>query len=542
MKFKKLAVTVLASAALVLSGCGQGQSQNQNVIRRTELQEMTTLDSTRVEDVQSANYIGHMQDPLYWEDENNEVHPALAKEMPEKSEDGLTYTVKMRDDAKWSNGDPVTAHDFVYAVQRLANPETGATYAYLVENFENAEEVLKGDRPVEDLGVKALDDYTIEIKLSRPTPYMEHLLAFTTFSPLNQKYVEEKGDDYGTNSDNVLANGPFKVEDWDGTGLTWKLVKNDDYYNADQVKVDGAEVQVIKEDSTTVNLFENGEVDNALLRGELVRQYSDHPHLEYRPTASTYYIELNQENPLLANKDFREALNYAIDNKEYAEQIKADGSVPLSTLVPNDLVHNPETGEDFTKDAGIEPKYDPEKAKELWKKVQKELPQDSYSIRLLSSDDEGSKQVGEYLQGQIQNNLPGLQVDLITVPGKNRIAQQNAGDFDMAISGWLADYADASNFLDLFTTGHSNNHGNYSNPAYDQLLEKAANEDANDPQARYNDFIEAQRLLAADEATIVLSQKQDAELRNPRVQGITYRPVGNEFDIRTATIDNSANE
>ncbi|WP_195853858.1 peptide ABC transporter substrate-binding protein [Aerococcus tenax] len=542
MKFKKLAVTVLASAALVLSGCGQGQSQNQNVIRRTELQEMTTLDSTRVEDIQSANYIGHMQDPLYWEDENNEVHPALAKEMPEKSEDGLTYTIKMRDDAKWSNGDPVTAHDFVYAVQRLANPETGATYAYLVENFENAEEVLKGDRPVEDLGVKALDDYTIEIKLSRPTPYMEHLLAFTTFSPLNQKYVEEKGDAYGTNSDNVLANGPFKVEDWDGTGLNWKLVKNDDYYNADQVKVDGAEVQVIKEDSTTVNLFENGEVDNALLRGELVRQYSDHPHLEYRPTASTYYIELNQENPLLANKDFREALNYALDNKEYAEQIKADGSVPLSTLVPNDLVHNPETGEDFTKDAAIEPKYDPEKAKELWEKVQKELPQDSYSIRLLSSDDEGSKQVGEYLQGQIQNNLPGLKVDLITVPGKNRIAQQNAGDFDMAISGWLADYADASNFLDLFTTGHSNNHGNYSNPAYDQLLEKADNEDANDPQARYNDFIEAQRLLAADEATIVLSQKQDAELRNPRVQGITYRPVGNEFDIRTATIDNSANE
>ncbi len=542
MKFKKLAVTVLASAALVLSGCGQGQRQNQNVIRRTELQEMTTLDSTRVEDIQSANYIGHMQDPLYWEDENNEVHPALAKEMPEKSEDGLTYTIKMRDDAKWSNGDPVTAHDFVYAVQRLANPETGATYAYLVENFENAEEVLKGDRPVEDLGVKALDDYTIEIKLTRPTPYMEHLLAFTTFSPLNQKYVEEKGDAYGTNSDNVLANGPFKVEDWDGTGLNWKLVKNDDYYNADQVKVDGAEVQVIKEDSTTVNLFENGEVDNALLRGELVRQYSDHPHLEYRPTASTYYIELNQENPLLANKDFREALNYAIDNKEYAEQIKADGSVPLSTLVPNDLVHNPETGEDFTKDAAIEPKYDPEKAKELWEKVQKELPQDSYSIRLLSSDDEGSKQVGEYLQGQIQNNLPGLKVDLITVPGKNRIAQQNAGDFDMAISGWLADYADAFNFLDLFTTGHSNNHGNYSNPAYDQLLEKADNEDANDPQARYNDFIEAQRLLAADEATIVLSQKQDAELRNPRVQGITYRPVGNEFDIRTATIDNSANE
>ncbi|MEG9283127.1 peptide ABC transporter substrate-binding protein [Aerococcus urinae] len=542
MKVRKLVISLLSLSALALAGCSQNSKANEKIVHLTEAQEISTLDSSTVEDTGSSAYIGHIQDPLYWEDENNNVTPALAKEMPEKSEDGLTYTIKMRDDAKWSNGDPVTANDFVYAVQRLANPDTGASYAYLVENFENAEGVLKGDRPVEDLGVKALDDHTVEIKLAKPVPYMEHLLAFTNFSPLNKKFVEEKGDAYGSNSENVLASGPFKVEDWDGTGLNWKLVKNPDYYNADKVKIDGADVQVIKGISTRVNLFENGEVDNTILSGELVRQYKDNPNLNFKPKASISYIGVNHKNPLLANKDFRLALDYALDNKEYTEQILATGSTPISTFVPKGLVKNPETGADLVDDANIEPKVDVNKAQELWEKAKAAVPQDSYRLRILSSDDEGSKRVGEYFQGQLENKLPGLKVDLITVPGKNRIAAQRSGDFDLVLAGWLGDYADASNFLDCWKTDNPNNDGKYSNPKYDELLNRASDQDANDPQARYNDFLEAQKILAEDEGIIVLNQGVTAELRNPRVKGATYRSVGNEFDYRTATIDNSAAE
>ncbi|MFW5441368.1 peptide ABC transporter substrate-binding protein [Aerococcus urinaeequi] len=542
MKIKKSFFVTLATAAL-LGACGSngGNTEAANgeasaVVNYVAPTEIATMDSVLVTDMNSANYIGHVQEGLYWENDVNEIQPALAESLPEVSEDGLTYTIKMREDATWSNGDQITAHDFVYAIQRLANPDTAAPYSYLLAGFENAEGVLNGDQAVEELGVEALDDYTIEIRLETPIPYIENLLAFTPLYPQNQAFVEEAGDAYGTDSESLVFSGPFTMTDWDGTGLTWSLVKNEDYYNADKIAIDEVDVQVIKEVSTNVNLFEAGDVDNSLLTGELAKQYLNHEDAVQQAKARNYWVAFNYNNEVFQNKNLREAIDYAINNEELANNVIGDGSNPVSTFVPENFIFNPETEEEFVSEVAIEDKYDPEEAARLWALAQDELGVETLTLNLLGDDDEKSKTTAEYIQGQIANNLPGVTLTLQNVPKKNRLSQEDARDYDLVITGWAADFADGINFFELFETDGPYNRGDYSNEAYDAEITAAKGENANDPVARWENFVAAQEVLTEDAAWIPLYQEVETQLRNPNLEGITFRSVGNEFDLRTATL------
>jgi len=544
MGLKRSLIVTLATAAL-LAACGTGSETASSgtdgeaaaVVNYVAPTEIATMDSVMATDMNSANYIGQVQDGLYWENDKNEIQPALAEALPEVSEDGLTYTIKMREDAKWSNGDPITANDFVYALQRLANPDTAAPYSYLLAGFKNSEAVLSGEAPVEDLGVKALDDYTIEIQLDTPIPYIENLLAFTPLYPQNQAFVEEAGDAYGTSSENIVFSGPFTMSNWDGTGLTWTLEKNADYYNADSVAIDEVNVQVIKEGSTAVNLFEAGDIDNAPLTGELAKQYQGNENAVQQAKARNYWMAFNYNNEVFQNKNLREAIDYAINNEELATNVIGDGSNAVATFVPENFIFNPDTQEDFVTEVGITDKYDPEEAARLWDLAKEELGVETLDLNLLGDDDEKGKTTTQYIQGQIQNNLEGVTVNLQNVPKKNRLAQEDARDYDMVITGWAADFADGINFFELLETGGSYNRGDYTNTAYDAEIEAARGENANDPAARWANFVEAQNILVEDAAWVPLYQEVETQLRNPNLTGITFRSVGNEFDLRTATLE-----
>ncbi|MCZ0716961.1 peptide ABC transporter substrate-binding protein [Aerococcus kribbianus] len=518
------------------SGSSNGNSSEGAVVNYVAPTEIATLDSSLVTDMNSANYLGHIQEGLYWENEENEVQPALAKDMPQVSEDGLTYTIKLRKDAKWSNGDPITAHDFVYAIQRLADPNTGAPYSYLLENFANAKAVLAGEADVDTLGVRALDDYTVEIKLDQATPYMLNLLAFPVLYPLNQDFVEEKGDAYGTSADNLLFSGPFVLENWDGTGLEWTLVKNPDYYNADDIKIDQVNVQVLKEISTNTNLYEAGEVDNSLLTGETVKQFMDHPDAVQQAKARNYWLAFNFENDSLQNDSLRKAIDYVIDNEQLASDVIGDGSQPVATFVPKNFIFNPENNTEFTEEMGLRDRFDLAEAEKYWDQAKEELGTKEVSLKLIGDDDEKSKNTTQYIQGQLQNNLPGLKVDIVSVPKKNRLDAEEKGDYDLALTGWAADFADGINFYELYQTDAPYNRAHYSNDAYDAEIEAAKGENANDAMARWNNFKQAQSILTDDTAMVPLYQEVETQLRNPRLVNITFRPVGNEFDLRTAEI------
>ena len=520
------------------SSSSTNDGSGDQVVHYTAPTELSTMDTALITDINSSNYLGHVIEGLLRIDEEGNPVPAIAADEGVISEDGLTYTYKLREDAVWSNGDPVTANDFVYAMQKLVDPDTGASYSYLAETIKNAPEIMAGETEVSELGVTANGDHEITFTLTQPTPYFKFLLAFTAFFPQNQAFVEEQGDEYGTSSDALLANGPFTLENWDGTGLTWDLEKNDDYYAADEVSLDAVNVQVVKEPSTAVNLFEGGQTDNAHLTGEIVKQYADNENVVVQKKARTSYLEFNWDNEYLQNEKLREALGLVINTDDLVNTVLGDGSTEIDGFLPADFVSNPTTGDDFTEETEPFLSYDVERAQELWEEAKAELGVDSISLSFVGDDDEKSKQLSQYIQGQIQNNLPGISIELRNVPKKNRLALADSRDFDVLLTGWGADFADAINFMDLLYSDSPYNEGGYANADYDALIDQAKTTNANDEEKRWADLQQAHTILTDDFVFIPLYQEAETQLRNPAVEGIILNSVGVEFDLSRASVKN----
>ncbi|AOF49590.1 peptide ABC transporter substrate-binding protein [Tetragenococcus halophilus] len=549
---KKHVYSLFAMSALVLAGCTTGGTQDSgegegasgtsgNEYTFIERQEMPTADLSQATDTVSFSALNNVYEGIYRLDENDEPQPAGAAEEAEISDDGLTYTIQLREDATWSNGDPVTADDYVYGWQRTVDPETASEFAYIYEPVENAEAVMDGDADLDELGIEAVDDYELEITLERPTEYFDNLLAFPVFFPQNEEVVEENGDDYAQTSDNLVYNGPFVLADFDGPGsdTEWAYDKNEDYWDADNVSLDRVNVNVVKEASTALNLFQDGQADEITLSGELAQQMANDPDYLTIPMASTFYMEMNQddEDSPFNNENFRKAISYSIDREALVNSVLADGSIEPSGLVPSDMSENPETGDDFTEDAGSQVEYDPEQAQEYWEQAQEELGEDSLEIDLLADDTDGSRRAQEFLQESIQDSLDGVSVSLSPVPFSVRLDRSTSGDFDMALSGWGADYADPSAFLDLFQTDTSNNHGKYSNEDYDQQMDEATNENGNDPEARWGNLVEAEKIIMEDQGVVPLYQNAEAHLRADRVNGLVSHPAGAQYDYKWVTVD-----
>lgn len=533
MNMKKWALTTMAAGLLVVSlaACGSGSKDKdasgdtKKVLNVIEGAELPTMDIAQATDVVSFSAISQVMEGLYEFADDSTSAPALAEEVVSPTNDGKTYTIKLRDDAKWSNGDPVTANDFVYSWKRTVEPKTGSEYAYLFDGFENYTAISKGEKPASDLGVKALDEHTLEINLEYPIPYLSSLLAKPTFYPLNEKFVEEKGKDYGTNSDNMIYNGAFTLSDWDGTSITWKYLKNDQYRAADKVKLDEVDVQVSKEIGTNVNLFKAGDTDIAPIKGEYVDQELDNPELVKRIYPSTSYLQYNTKNKVFANKNARNAITKLINSDQIAKNILKDGSMGIEAFVPKGIV-NQETGQDFAEDAGELMKTDIEGGKKLWEDAKKELGVDSAEVTLLTSDIDTAKKMAEYIQGLLTENLKGLKVTISSVPFKNRLDQMSKGDFDVVLAGWAATYADPYDFLQLFRTNGEQNYGKFSNEEFDKLIVDSATTYATENEKRWDTLLDAQKVLMDNSPVTPLYQSSEAFLVNDRVEGLVYRAIG----------------
>lgn len=550
MKLKKsLAFGLITLFSLSLAACGNGgttdssssksadgEPSGEQVFRVNVLQEMPSADLSLATDTISFTALNNVYEGIYRLNLDNTPEPAGAAEKAEVSEDGITYKIKLNEDAKWSDGQPVTADDYVYGWQRTVDPETASEYAYLYESVKNGAAINAGEKDKSELGIKAVGDYELEITLEKATPYFDYLLAFPSFFPQRQDIVEKYGKDYAANSDNAVYNGPFVLANFDGPGTDteWSYLKNDQYWDADTVKLDEVRTIVVKEAPTSYNLFQDGQVDDIILTGELAQQAANDPQLVIQKEASTQYIELNQidEDSPFRNENLRKAISYSIDRKSLVENILGDGSVEPKGLVPADMSKSPDGKEDFAEAAGDKIEYDTEKAKEYWEKAKKELNIDSLDFDILSSDADSSKKTVEYVQGAIQETLDGVKVTVSPVPFSVRLDRSNKGDFDAVIGGWGADYADPSSFLDLFQTGVSYNRGRYSNPEYDKYVQAAATSDANDPEKRWDDMVNAEKVIMGDMGVIPLFQKAEAHLRAEKVKDVGFHPAGAQYDYK----------
>ncbi|WP_315018891.1 peptide ABC transporter substrate-binding protein [Abiotrophia defectiva] len=492
--------------------------------------ELATLDSALYNDVPSSDMIGQVFEGLYRVKNGTEVEFGQAESV-KVSDDGLTYTFTLRDGLKWSDGSPVTAADFEYSYQRLADPKSGAS-VQSVDVFKNAAAVRKGEKEVSELGVKALDDKTLEVTLEYPAPYLPKLLSGSRYMPVSKAVHSAKTDKYGTSADNVVTNGPFTIQDWNGTNLEWKLVKNDNYWDAANVYLKDVQVQVIKENSTGADLFDAGQLDYTTLTDQFVQEYTGADDFHTASKATIGYLSFNTQREATANADLRRAIAQAFDKQVYADSVIQDGSKVLNNQVPKDFDVN-EAGVDYQTEAGPMLEYNLEAAQADWAKAKAALGKDTIELQLLTSDVGLSKRTAEFLQAQLEANLPGLKLTISSVPLKNRLEFQRQSDFDIFYGTWAPDYQDALNFIEQYKTGGGINFAKYSNAEYDKLVEQARNEYANDPAKRRQALIQAEVIgIKQDAVAAPIYQSATSYLLKARVKNFEVMPFGRTINLR----------
>ena len=455
--------------------------------------------------------------------------PELA-ETWDVSDDGLVYTFHLAD-AKWSNGDPVTASDFVYAWQRLDNPDTASEYAFILDtvHIANAAAVNAGEADPSELGVKAVDDKTLEVTLTLPCDFFLSLLAFPSFFPLNQKFYEEQGDQFALSPDNLLYCGPYTMTGYQ-QGSEYTFEKNPDYFKADQMTdyVDKIVFRYLQDTQSAMLDYQSGNLDVVKLQGDQVDQYSGTEGFTNRMTGYLWYLSIDfntsvhPENSQFANVNLRKAMSLAIDRDTIATNVLKDGSIGADGLIPKDLATGP-SGEDFRAENGKLTEYNLDQAKEYYAKALEELGTDTVSFELLYEDSEASKAVAEYIQSNLK--AIGMDVTLNSKPKKTRLQLMNDKDYNVALTRWGPDYADPETYFDLFTTDNTaNNSGSYSNADYDALVKAAGSgEDATDSAKRWQDYLDAEKIIVQDDPGVIpVYQNGGAMMINPKVTGIEF--------------------
>ncbi|MBO1578603.1 peptide ABC transporter substrate-binding protein [Bacillus sp. XF8] len=544
MKKKTKGIVALSlTLSVFLSSCGQKQETtsssekkkiaSKQVLNIVESGEISTLDSSIASDGFSYAALNNVMEGLYMPGPDNKPVPGAA-ESYKLSEDGKIYTFKLHD-SKWSNGDPVTAHDFEYAWKRAVNPETGSEYAHIMFDIKNAEKINKKELPIDSLGVKALDDKTLEVKLEHPVPYFLGLMGFATFYPQNQKVVEAQRKNYGLEAVNAVYNGPFVLNEWKHD-VSYKMRKNPNYWDNKNVKLNEINVNIVKDTSTAVNLFESKQVDRIIINSEFVDKYQKDPSLKKKARPSMTFFRFNQKHQLLANKNARKAISLAFDKKGVANTILNNGSSPANALIPKGFVKGP-NNKDFRSTSNVNLETNVKEAKKLWEAAKKETNIQNVSLSILTTDESNDKKISEYLKGELEKNLPGLKITLSPLPVKAFLDREGNGDFEISLSTWGADYPDPMTFLDMFVTDGSFNRMNYSNEQYDELIQKAGSSLVNDLPARWKAFQDAEKILVEDDAAIApIFQSGLVYLERPTVQDVVVRPFAGIYSYKWAYI------
>lgn len=527
----KKAVQWLVALALLLAVVAPVASvsaQDENVLRVQTEVEIASLDPNIATDGTSMEAIAAIQEGLMTRDaEGNYVEAAA--ESYEVNEEETVYTFKLREDAVWSNGTPVTAHDFVFGWQRLADPETAAEYSFILDTagVQNAAQVTAGEADKADLGIVAVDDYTLEVTLDRATPYFISLMAFTPLFPINQEFYESTDGQFATSPETTIANGAFTLTGYTPAGATTDLTKNADYYDADNISLDGLRFQVIKDSQQAVLAYQTDQLDVTNISGEQVMLFSEDPEFQTVEQGYMWFISPNQLNENLANQDLRLALGKAFDREVITNNVLKDGSLPAGYFVPKLLAAGPD-GTDFREAAGSDLMVsNVEEAQAHLEAAKEALGTDSFTISLLIEDTEASINVAQSLEAQIEASLPGVDIQIEQTPKKNRLDRMQDGDFELGLTRWGPDYADPTTYLQLLISESSYNHHRYSNEQFDADYDSVQTGDlVLDPEARFEKMIEMEQLALSEAGVLPVYQAASAVLVKGNVDTIGFYTTG----------------
>lgn len=541
-----LAGVVTISLGMLLAACGNGNSSNKSAAQSGTLNLSTTapLDTIDISRSTGFGQTGNVFESFYRLGKNGKPTAGLAK-TGTVSKDGKTWTFKIRD-SKWSNGDPIVAQDFVYSWRRSLNPKTASPYAYLFSGVKNADAIIAGKKSPNALGISAPDKKTVVVKLNRPIAYFKVLMAYPLFGPQNEKVVKKYGNRYATKAQYQVYSGPFKIKGWNGTNDTWSFVKNNDYWDKKAVKLNKIHYQVVKSNNTGYQMYQQGKLDLTPLSSEQVKNLKSNNDFTQYPYSLVRFLLYNFKDKnavnrkALNNKNIRLALSLSIDRDIVTKKVLGNGSTLPKGFVANDLAANPKTGTDFAKEQAVKNTvdYNPALAKKYWQKGLQEIGQKSLTFDVLSSNDEAdSDQLTQYLQSQWTKELKGIKINITNIPDKSTTSRAQQGNFDIYLSHWGGDFNDPMTFMQIPMTGTSYNYGKWSNSEYDNLVKKAGNQDANNPDTRWNDLISAAKIVNSNQAITPIYQQTTAYLQNKRVHGIIHNTAGTQWSYKYAYVD-----
>ena len=567
--------------ALTLTGCGSGnKAQEGKRIRTVNYSEPGSLDPALAQGTHESWILNHLYTGLLTYDKDGKLTDGMAS-MPEVSEDGLTYTFKIKDDVKWSNGDPVTAKNFEYEWLRVLDPNTASDYAYQLYYLKGGEAYNTVEKPgvcyVKDddgndtekvdhevkytakdtegldingksqeeinemvyekwlsekraeVGVKATDDKTLVVTLENPTPYFPDLTAFYTLFPVNSKIAEKNPDWAKGEGENYTTNGAFVLKKWEHDSVI-ELDKNPNWYKADDVKIDGITFDILEDHNTAWQNYDSGtyqvlvDAPQEVVAQKLTDKDSE---LVIGKQIGTYYYNLNTipkqgaKNPF-TNKNIRQAFSLALDRKSIVENITKGGQVPATGMVPYGLMDD--AGKDFREENKELVKYNPEEAKALLAKgLQEEglTPADLSNVVILYNTSDNHKKIAQAVQQMWKETL-GADIGLENADFNVKIAREHAHDFDISRAGWVGDYSDPMTMLDLFVSGGPMDDCGFSNPEYDALIKQAKS--TGDQKVRMDAMKKAEKLLMDEMPIVPLYFYTQPYFVKSNVKGI-YKPL-----------------
>ena len=534
MKIPFLALTtaalLLGTSALAMTThpeTGEALAEDQTFSYRL-LDDVPTLDPQLIEDVSGSHVARQLFEGLLNQNAPGDNIPGVAESW-EASEGNTVWTFNLRDDAKWSNGDPVTAQDFVYAWQRAADPATASPYAWYMEitQIKNAAEIVAGDVAPTEMGVEAVDDLTLKVTLNQPLPYFPSMTTHATLFPAHQATIEAHGDDW-TKPGNLVGNGAYVLTERTlGEGFT--MAKSDTYWDAENTIITEINGVIVNDGDQALTRWEAGEYDmmDDLPAGRFPDLQASYPSEAHSvPRLCSYYYAINHTettDPALKDERVREALAYAIDRDVIVNQVLKGGQTPAYsfTHIATAGFEAPEieygTWSQAERDA---------KAKELIEAAKADGVEMSEPLQLIYNTSESHKQIATIISQMWKQKL-GVETTLENMEWKTYLDIRRQQKFDLARSGWCADYNEASTFLDLMTTTSTSNSGKYSNPKVDELMK--ASKAADDPQPIYT---EVEEILADEIGLIPIYHYANTFVLDDTIKGFPYENAENNWYVK----------
>ncbi|GAB6877506.1 peptide ABC transporter substrate-binding protein [Thermaerobacter litoralis] len=565
--------SLLVVAALVLSACGsgggggqssEGQQQEQpqqqaggpdspNYLKLNLLDEPPSLDPQLATDTISFEIIGATYEGLVRQDPNGEIKQGSGMaESWEVSEDGLTWTFHLRD-AQWSDGKPVTANDFAYAWKRAMDPRLASQYSYIIAPYiKGGNDVANAcgddgscdgdDAKIEEalskVGIEVVDEKTLKVTLSQNVPYFLNLLTFGTWQPVRQDIVEQYGDQFATDADKAVYNGPFIVKEWNHNN-SLRIEKNPNYWDAANVKLDYVDFVMVSDAAAYINAYEAGELDVTGVPAEFKEQFEQThaDELGRYADGATFYLVLNTTKKPWNNPKARQAVAYAIDRETYINALNKGIGLPAVSYTNPVITAPGEPGvsfeEKYVRPLNLFPaKADPAKAKQLWQEaLQEEGLTEVPTLEFVGDNGDVVKTRLEFFQQQLKQNL-GINLQIVQVPFEERLERQRTQKFDIIMAGWGPDYDHPLTFLNMWVCDGPYNDGKYCSEEYDNLVKQLEQE--TDPAKQRDLAIELEKLIAKDVPIVPIYHREVLYAQKPYVKNLIRRAVGYSPEFKWA--------